>query len=175
MSDTFITVSLIILGLGILFLFPVMAAANQNDAITESSIQAIVSDFVNTSAKEGKITQTNYDTFIQQLNATGNTYSVELEVSHLDDNIENKGSSSSNKDVIGENIYYSVFNNEIIPKIESNGVYYMYKGDYIKATVKNTNVTFGTQMKNFLYSLVGNDTIAIEVSESSLVTTTGKR
>ena len=172
MSDTFITIIAVIAVALVMFIFPVMATANQNDSITQTSIQAIVSDFVNTSAKEGRITVSNYDKFIQKLNATGNTFSIELEVKHLDDNPGNKG---TNIDVIGENIYYSVFTNDIESQLEDENdtVYELKKGDYIKATVQNTNVTFGTQMKNFLYSIVGRDTIALEASSSALVTTTG--
>ena len=86
MSDTFITIIVVIAVALVMFVFPLMATANQNDAITQSSVQAIVSDFVNTAAKEGKITTANYDDFVQKLYATGNSYSVELEVQILDDN-----------------------------------------------------------------------------------------
>lgn len=171
MSDTFITIMVVLIAVVALFIVPVMATANQNDKITQTSVQTIVADFVNTSAREGKITEENYDDFIQKLHATGNTYSVEIEVQVLDDNPGKKG---ENKNVIGENIYYSVFKNDIESKINSDHAYYLKKGDYVKAKVQNSNVTFGTQFKNFLYSIMGKDTIAIEASSSALVTTTGK-
>lgn len=171
MSDTFITIMVVFIAVVALFIVPVMATANQNDKITQTSVQTIVTEFVNTSAREGKITEENYDDFIQKLHATGNTYSVELEVQVLDDNPGKKG---ENKNVIGENIYYSVFKNDIESKIKSDHAYYLKKGDYVKAKVQNSNVTFGTQFKNFLYSIMGKDTIAIEASSSALVTTTGK-
>jgi len=171
MSDTFITIIAVIAVALVMFIFPVMATANQNDSITQASVQTMVAEFVNKAAKEGKITNSNYEEFLQKLDATGNTYAVELEVQHLDDNPGNKGSGI---DVIGENIYYSVYTNVIETKIKSDNSYQLYKGDYVKAKVENTNVTFGTQMKNFLYSVMGKDTIAIEASASALVTTTGK-
>jgi len=68
-----------------------MATANQNDKITQTSVQTIVAEFVNTAAKEGKISEENYDDFIQKLYATGNSYDVELEVQVLDDNPGKKG------------------------------------------------------------------------------------
>lgn len=169
MSDTFITIIAVMAVALIMFIFPLMATAGQNDDITQTSIQTIVSDFVNTAAREGKITAGNYDEFVQKLHATGNTYSIELEVQVLDDNPSNKG---ENINVIGENIYYSVFTNEIEGKLEAGEVYKLKQGDYVKAKVQNTNVTFGTQMKNFMYSIMGQDTIAIEASASALVTTT---
>ena len=171
MSDTFITIIVVIAVALVMFVFPLMATANQNDAITQSSVQAIVSDFVNTAAKEGKITTANYDEFGQKLYATGNSYSVELEVQILDDNPGRKG---QNINVIGENIYYSEFTSAIENKLQQDGAYKLKQGDYVKAKVQNTNVTFGTQLKNFMYTIVGKDTIAIEASASALVTTTGK-
>lgn len=172
MSDTFITIIAVMVVAVIMFVFPIMATANQNDSITQTSVQTMVSDFVNTVAKEGKITTSNYDDFIQKLYATGNSYDVELEVQILDDNPGAKG--EENIKVIGENIYYSEFTTAIESKLSSEGAYKLKQGDYILAKVTNTNVTFGTQMKNFFYSIMGKDTIAIEASASALVTTTGK-
>jgi competence protein ComGC len=168
MSDTFITIMVVMVAVVALFIIPVMATANQNDKVTQTAVQTIV---VNTSAKEGKITEENYDEFIQNLYATGNSYSIELEVQILDDNPAKKG---QNINKIGENIYYSEFKNSVESKLETDGVYKLKQGDYIKARVQNTNVTFGTQFKNFIYSIAGKDTIAIEASSSALVTTTGK-
>lgn len=170
MSDTFITIIAVMVVAVTLFVIPVMATANQNDNITQTAVQTIVSEFVNTSAKEGKITINNYDNFIQKLFATGNSYDVEIEVQILDDNPGRKGVKA-----IGENIYYSEFTNSIVEKIEQDNVYLLKQGDYIKAKVKNTNVTFGTQVKNFIYSILGKDTIAIEASSSALVSTTGSK
>lgn len=171
MSDTFITIVAVMVAVVTLFIIPVMATANQNDKVTQTAVQTIVAEFVNTSAKEGKITEENYDDFIQKLYSTGNSYSVELEVQVLDDNPAKKG---QNINKIGENIYYSEFKNTIESKIETDHAYKMKQGDYIKARVQNTNVTFGTQFKNFIYSIMGKDIIAIEASSSALVTTTGK-
>ena len=86
MSDTFITIMVVMVAVVALFIIPVMATANQNDKVTQTAVQTIVAEFVNTSAKEGKITEENYDEFIQNLYATGNSYSIELEVQILDDN-----------------------------------------------------------------------------------------
>ena len=171
MSDTFITIIVIVVVALVMFAFPLITTANQNDKITQSSVQAIVSDFVNNAAKEGKITTENYDNFIQRLYATGNTYNIDLEVQVLDDNPGKKG---TNIDTIGENIYYSVYTNTIQNELETKNVYLLKQGDYVKARVQNTNVTFGTQLKNLLYSLVGKDTIVIEAKDSALVIKTGK-
>ena len=169
MSDTFITVMAVIIVVGLMLAAPLLVTANQNDTITQTTVDTIVSNFVNTSAKEGRISRENYDNFIQELYATGNSYNVELEVQVLDANPNKK---YANQKAIGENIYYSVFKNEIETEIKANGYYKLSKGDYVIAKVENTNVTIGTQLKNFLYSVMGKDTIVIESNASAMVSTT---
>ena len=165
MSDTFITVIAVMVLAVIMFVSPLMATAKQNDSMTQTAVQSIVSDFVNTSAKEGKITRNNYDNLMQKLYATGNSYDLELEVRVFDVN----PMEDNNGDEIGQNIYYSEFTSTILNKIMSEDEYPLKKGSYLKAKVTNSNVTMGTILKNFIFSVMGKDTIAIEVSESTLV------
>ena len=97
-----------------------------------------------------------------------------MEVQTLADNPGKKGAAGESIQVIGESIYYSEFTNTIENEIKTNGVKKLKQGDYVLARVQNTNVTMGTKIKNFLYTIVGKDTIAIEASASALVSTTGK-
>ena len=169
MSDTFMTITAVMVMVVLLFAVPMIATANQNDAITQTSVETMISDFVNTAAREGKITNTNYDAFIQKLYATGNSYDVSIEVQTMDTNLVNK-----NGKAIGENAYYSVFKNDIENTLKLGKDYNLKQGDRIIAKVENTNVTFGTQFKNFMYSIMGKDIIAIEASGTALVSTTTK-
>lgn len=173
MSDTLITIIAIFLAATLMFIFPLMATASQNDEIAQIAVQSIVSDFTNKVAQEGKITSSTYDEFIQKLHATGNTYDVELEAKILDEN-PGKKTTSTSQTMIGENVYYSVYTSEIENKINADNKYNLKKGDYIVASVKNTNITMGTQLKNFFYKLVGKDTYTIGATVSTLVTNTGK-
>lgn len=168
MSDTFITIIAIMVAVVLMFVVPFMTTANQNDRITQSSVQAILDDFTNTVAREGKITESTYRDLIEALHATGNTYDVSLEVQLLNENPGSKGD-----DVIGENIYYSEYTSTIESKITTNSPYPLHQGDYVIVNVKNTNITTATQIKNFLYSLMGKDTIAIEASSTIMVPKTG--
>jgi len=168
MSETFITIIAIMVSVVLLFVVPFMATANQNDRITQSSVQAILDNFTNTVAREGKITESTYRDLIQGLHATGNTYDVALEIQILNENPGSKG-----EDIIGENIYYSEYTSTITEKITENSPYVLHQGDYVIVNVKNTNVTTATQIKNFLYSIMGKDTIAIEASSSILIPKTG--
>ena len=166
MSDTFITIIAIVVVIVLMFVVPFMATANQNDRITQSSVQTILDNFTNTVAREGKITQSTYRDFIQTLNATGNTYAVSIEVKKIDDN---PGAKGDTKNVIGENRYYSEFTSEIERRIDEDGEYPLEQGDYLIVNVRNTNITTGTGLKNFFYSITGKDTIAIEASSTILV------
>ena len=137
MSDTFITIMVVLVAVVALFIIPVMATANQNDKVTQTAVQTIVAEFVNTSAKEGKITEEKYSEFIQNLYATGNSYSVDLEVQILDDNPGKKG---QNINKIGENIYYSEFKNSIENKLKTDGVYKLKQGEFVKTINNSFNV-----------------------------------
>lgn len=170
MSDTLITIIGIFLAAVLMFVFPLMTISNTQDDISQVAVQSLVSEFVNNAATKGKITQDDYNSFITKLHATGNTYSVELEHKIMTTN-PNKGAT----DQLGENLYYSVYNSTIIDGgINMGNNHLMKKGDYIIATVKNTNTTIGSQIKNFLYSIVGKDTYTIAASASALVVNTGK-
>lgn len=173
MSDTLTTIIGIVLAAVLMFIFPLMSVSNTQDDIAQVAVQSLVSEFVNNAATKGKVTQNDYNDFISKLHATGNTYSIELEHKIMTTN-PNKGAS----DQLGENLYYSVYNSTIIDSadtgVENNEQYLMKKGDYIIATVKNSNRTIGSQIKNFLYSIVGKDTYTIAANASALVVNTGK-
>lgn len=172
MSDTLITIIGIFLAAVLMFVFPLMTVSNTQDDISQVAVQSLTSEFVNNAATKGKITQDDYNTFLSKLYATGNTYDVQLEHRIMTIN-PNKGQT----DQLGENLYYSVYNSAIVDSTDTglnyNDEYLIKKGDYIVATVKNTNTTIASQIKNFLYSLVGNDTYSIAASDSALVTNTG--
>lgn len=187
MSETFMTAIGIIIAIVIMFATPIMAIATQNDDITQTSVQSIINNFVNTVAKEGKITQNSYDALIQKLYATGNAYDVELEVQIISDNNLPKQVSIYDKDkqtniikeqpeptTIGENLYYSIFTKEITKELETNNIYNLKKGSRVIVRVKNVNQTMGTTIKNFLYSVIGKEIVAIKASATALVSTTGQ-
>lgn len=173
MSDTLITIIAIFLAAILMFVFPLMMVSSTQDDISQVAVQSLVAEFVNNAATKGKITLAEYNTFASKLYATGNTYSIDLEHKIMTTN-PNKGEVEQ----LGENLYYSVYNSTIIDG--ANGIYnstkkeyLMKKGDYLIVTVKNTNTTIASQIKNFLYSVVGKDMYTIAASASALVVNTG--
>jgi len=169
MSDTLITIIAILLAAVLMFIFPLMATASQNDEISQLAVQSIVSEFTNKVAQQGKITVSDYDEFVQKLHATGNTFDVELEAKILDEN-PGKKTTIATQDMIGENVYYSEYTSTIEQELyDDTGTYNLKKGDYIIASAKNTNTTMGTQLKNFFYKIIGKDAYTIGATASTLV------
>jgi hypothetical protein len=172
MGDTLITVTAIFLAAILMFVFPLMTISERNDDISEMAVQTATVEFVDNIRQTGKITQENYDSYIQTLSATGNSYDVEMEVKVLDEN-PGKKTSQVSSDKIGENVYYSEYTSQITDALSSSGKRVLKEGDIVSVSVKNTNTTIGQMLKNFFYSISGNDSYQIEASHSGVVMANG--
>lgn len=173
MSDSLITVIAIMLTAVLLLVLPVMTMADRADDISKTDVETMTSNFVNEIRTIGKLTSEKYNKFVEELTSTGNTYDIEMEFKILDEN-PGKKSTQSTKDKIGENVYYSVFTTQIQEALEGeNKVYNLKEGDIINVSVKNTNLTLSQSLKNFFYTVVGNDTYTIAASSSGLVLRNG--
>ena len=76
--------------------------------------------------------------------------------------------------LIGENLRYSEFTSTILNALKtSDGKYVLSKGDNVIVSVKNTNQTLAQQLKNFFYTVIGNDTYTIAASHGGMVSATG--
>ena len=157
----------------LLLVLPVMTMADRADDISKTDVETMTSNFVNEIRTIGKLTSEKYNKFVEELTSTGNTYDIEMEFKILDEN-PGKKSTQSAKDKIGENVYYSVFTTQIQEALEGeNKVYNLKEGDIINVSVKNTNLTLSQSLKNFFYTVVGNDTYTIAASSSGLVLRNG--
>ena len=172
MSDTLVTIIAILLAAVLMFIFPLLSVSERSDDISQLSIASATAEFVDNSRAIGKITMDNYTTLISKINATGNSYDVELEVKVLDENIGKK-SAWTQGTVIGENVYYSVYTSQIVERLKDKGVYTMKEGDIISASVKNTNKTLSQTIRGVFYSLSGSDVYSIMAQHSGIVTANG--
>ena len=177
MGDSLTIIVVIILGAILMFVFPMSAMSERNDDIAQITVDTLITDFVNTARNTGKITAASYDKLLTDLQATGNTYDISMELQVLDANPSKKKTSglgvAQAEQKIGENIYYSIYTSQIMEEIDTKGVKYMKEGDFLKVTATNTNNTLSQMLKNFLYSITGNDTYSITGSHSGIVTVTG--
>ena len=116
MGDTLITIVAIFLAATLMFVFPLVSISERNDDISQLGVQTATVEFVDNIRTTGKITQTNYDAYVQRLATTGNSYDIEMEVKVLDEN-PGKKTAQTTQDKIGENIYYSEFTSQIEQKL----------------------------------------------------------
>lgn len=172
MGDSFITVIAIFLAAILMFIFPLMSVSERNDDIALQAVDTATVEFVNNVITTGKITEENYNKFIQTLGATGNNYEVELEVRKFDENPANKSAWTTN-DKVGENLYYSVYTSQIESEIANTGKYKLKEKDMISVNVKNTNKTIAQMLRSFFYSISGNDTHQIAAQHSGIVMADG--
>ena len=172
MSDTFITVIALFLAAILMFIFPLMSRSDRTDDVSQLAVKTATTEFVDDVRSTGKITEDKYSKYIQTIGATGNTYNIAMEVKVKDEN-PSKKASQVETDKIGENIYYSVYTTQIEEKLKNDKVYPLKEGDIVTVSAKNTNTTLSQQLKNFFYTVMGNDTYTIAAEAGGVVTATG--
>lgn len=175
MGDTLITVVAIALAAVLMFVFPLMTMSDRTDDVSQLTVETATTEFVDNVRNTGKITMDKYSKFVENISSTGNAYDVEMEAKILDENPGKKTTQASNTK-IGENVYYSIYTSQILDTLsENNGkkVLSLKEGDMFSANVKNTNTTMSQQLKNFFYSVTGNDTYTVAASHAGFVTANG--
>lgn len=169
MGDSLTTIIAIFLATILMFVFPLAAIADRNDDTSQMYIQTALDEFVNTVSAKGRLTKDDYDRLEAKLSSTNNSYDIELTISVADVNPGKK----TNNTQIGDTTYYSIYTTQILNTLNSNKVYGLKEGDYIKVSVKNTNKTISQMIKNVLYGITGNESYVIAASASRVVVTTG--
>ena len=175
MGDTFMTVVAIFLAVILMFLFPMLSVSERADDISQLAVETAVTDFVDNSRAIGKVTVANYEKLVNALNATGNSYNIEMERQMLDENVGKK-TAWTNKDVKGENKYISIYTSQILDDVlnEAKGnVHVMKEGDNFSCTVKNNNTTVSQTFRSIFYSISSNDSYQVGAQHSGMVTATG--
>ena len=156
MSDTLITVVAIVLVAGLIFFVPLVTMADRFDTTSQSEVEAIVSDFVEEVRTTGKITETKYSQFLENLNSLGYTFDVEMEIKNIDENQGKKTSQTSN-DKLGENVYYSEYTSQIEEELEKYGIKKLQPGDIFLIEVRKESSDL---FKNLVYKIFGNDAVS---------------
>lgn len=172
MGDTLITIVAIFLAAILMFIFPLMSISDRNDDVAQLSVQTKTVEFVDNIRSTGKITQDNYDAYVQTISSTGNSFEVEIEVQILDDN-PGKKVTEAEATKVGENYYYSQYTSQILDTVNSEGVMFLKEGDIVTVTVRNTNRTIATILKDFVYSVTGNNSASITAQHSGIVNVNG--
>ena len=112
MGDSLITIIAIFLAAILMFVFPLMSLSERTDDISELAVQTATNEFVDNIRTTGKITLADYEKYLQTINATGNSFEIEMKVQQLD---ENPGVKVTQAEMtkIGENVYYNKYTSQI--------------------------------------------------------------
>lgn len=174
MGDTLITVIAIALAAVLMFVFPLMTMSDRTDDVSQLSVETATTEFVDNVRTTGKLTLDNYSKFVENISSTGNSYDVEMEIQVLDEN-PGKKTTQAEATKIGENVYYSMYTSQILDELDNSrtGTKTLKEGDIFSTSVKNTNTTMSQQLKNFFYTVTGNDTYTIAAEHAGIVTANG--
>lgn len=172
MGDSLITVIAIFLAAILMFVFPLMSLSERTDDISQLVVQTATNEFVDNIRTTGKITLTDYENYLRTINATGNSYEIDMKIQQLD---ENPGVKVTQNEItkIGENIYYTKYTSQIEEDLNSNKKIRLKEGDIVSVTVKNTNQTIAQLLRNFFYQVTGNDSHQVEASHGGVVAVNG--
>ena len=173
MEDTTISIIGIIIASILMLVVPLILIADRADDISQLIVQTRTAEFVNEIVKSGKITNDQYQKFLDQLVSSGNTYEIDMEIQILDENTSKIGDN---------NTYYSIFTSQIeemIGKSEKDaynsgeGKILLKQGDVISITVKNSSKTLSQSLKSFYYNIVGSDIQIITATASGTIAING--
>lgn len=158
----------------LMFIFPLITMADRTDDVSQLTVKIATSEFANDVMATGKITSERYDQLINNLGSTGNTYNIEIEVQHLDEN-PGKKTTQANYTKIGENVYYSDYTTQVLQQLQNDSKKICLKqGDRIVVDVKNTNNTQAQTLKGSLLSFTNAGQYTISASSTGMINVNGK-
>lgn len=142
MEDSLTIIFTFIIAVLLMFIFPLMDTWERQDDMSYMLAYSKVVDFVDSVRNTGYFTENMLSQLESDLAATGNIFEVQMEHRKL---------------IYGENNqigYLYSFNDQILSELDNNdGRYDKFdKGDYFYVSIKNTNKTQSTLVKEFLYS-----------------------
>jgi hypothetical protein len=151
MDDILGRIFVIFLAVLLMFIYPLLDTWERQDDLSYMTVYSSVVEFVDSVRNTGFMTPEMLESLRYTLAATGNSYNIELERR----SIMYVPSVSG----IPEVVYKYEFTSQIQDALDqitasqgSNGKYLFNKGDYFYVSVRNTNKTQSTIMKQFLYA-----------------------
>lgn len=172
MSDSFMTIMIILIASILVFMVPMVTAAKRNDVKATQEVQATVTEFVDKVRVTGMIQEADYNNLWQELEASGNAYDVQIHIQQIDENPAKKSSTDiADRLKIGENIYYIEYTTQIEEafKNSDDGIIRLSEGDYVKIDVVNVNQTLYQNFRNALYNLSNGKIGTIEGVHTGIV------
>lgn len=155
---------------------PIVTLTDRNDNVAQENVKLIVEEFVTDIKNTGKITTSKYQDFENRLAATGNSYNIEIEIQHLDEN-PGKKLTQANYTKIGENVYYSEYTTQVLSKILTTdgkeGTIPLKEGDLVYVQVSNENSTAAQTLKSSFLNFSNEGEEVIKANSSGMVKANG--
>lgn len=144
MEDNISIIVVVILAVIIIVLFPIYNVATRQDSVTNNMVVKATTNFVDDVRTKGYITKEAYQSYVNNINATGNMYEIEMEV-HAPMLLKTDNEDSYSED------YEVTYTDDILEKLDDiemsdksilkSGVYRLNENDQFYVRVKNTNIT----------------------------------
>lgn len=174
MEDSLVTIIAIFLAAILLFVFPLMSLSERSDDISQLAVQTATDEFVDNIRTTGRLTQDDWNKYISTVSAGGLTIEPEITLQIQDGNPGVK-TTQAEMTKIGENVYYTLYTSQVEETLNANKKVVLKEGDLVSVSVKNTNKTIAQLLRNFFYSLAGNDTYQIYAQHAGMVTVNGNK
>lgn len=164
MGDVLEKIFAVILIVILMFFFPLLDSFERMDDLSYMTVYSATVKFVDAVRNTGHITPAMYTEFMQMIDATGNTYVVEMV--HRQENYYPSPIASGDPIKLYDENYTSQILNVMTGGVAGGAIVNNYDnfkvGDYFYVSVKNTNYTPATTMKNALMGqLVDSTTIMV--------------
>lgn len=183
MQNTTSTIIALFVAAILLFIVPLMTLTERNDNVTQENVRLIVEEFVTDVKNTGVLTKSKYQDFENRLASTGNSYEIEMEIKHLDEN-PGKKTAQANYTKIGENVYYSEYTTQILRQIGiktnnnesvslNDDSILLKEGDILYVGVKNDNSTAAQTLKGSFLGFSNSGEYVISTSSSGMVSVNG--
>ena len=189
MEETLSEIIGIFVGVALMFLVPFFLLADRNDDIAQLVVSNATASFVDNIIKTGVITAEDYISYINELNSSGNTYEVDIELQILDKNYAQRYTTDGyvdNNGVIhngerGPNHYYSIYTTQVEEKFliensttsDINNKIILKEGDIISVIAKNSSLTLSQAIKNVYYTIIGDELHIISATGSGIIAING--
>ena len=166
----------IFVSVALMFLVPFFLLADRNDDVSQLVVSNATASFVDNIIKTGIIDSGNYINYLNELNSSGNTYEVDIELKILDQNYAQSYTKESNGE-LGQNKYYSIYTSQIEEKLSNseggNQRIVLKEGDIISVVAKNNSITLSQALKNIYYTISGDDLHIISATGSGIIAING--
>lgn len=135
-----------------LFILPVVWFSSINDGVIQTVVYEETNSFVDEVCTHGYISQSSYQRFVNNLNATNLLYNIEITVGHSytvpDYEYQTKDDGTTSLVIVGtKQSDEFVYTEDILRELfETDGIYKMSKGDSISVHVTNKVDTTGQRV-----------------------------